>query len=308
MKQTFLFIILLISQQLISQILVVRDTILMGSRFQISVVDTNEKNANKNIDFAIEEIVRLEEKISTFKPDSEISNINKNAGIQAVKVSKELIELAKIAEHFSVLTNGAFDISIASMDKIWLFDGSMETLPLPTDIEKAIENVNYRNIVVDTKNQTIFFKNKNMKITFDSIGKSYAADKAIEILKNKNVTAAMVNAAGDIALYGNPPNQKSWNIGIQHPKNKNRLKKILKLNSGAVTTSGDYQKYAYINGTRYSHIIDAKTGYPANLWKTITIVGENATIANALSTSCMLLNRRQQKELLKNFKDYKIIR
>lgn len=308
MKPIILFLLAFFSISSFSQILVTRDTLLMGSKFQISVVDDKETNAHSKINLAIAEIVRLEEMLSTYKSTSEVSLINQNAGIQPVKVSEELIFLTKIANHFSELTNGAFDISIASMDKIWRFDGTMDTLPTSQEIEFAKRNVNFKNIIIDSKNQTIFLKNKGMKITFDSIGKSFAADNALAILKNLGVQSAMVNAAGDITVMGNPPHQKTWNIGVQHPEKKNQIKKIVRLNSGAVTTSGDYQKYAYINGTRYSHIIDARTGYPTRLWKSITNVGENATICNALSTSCMLLTKKEQKQLLKKVKGFRIIR
>lgn len=287
-----------------AQITQVRDTILMGSRFQITVVDENDKQANQNIDKAIAEIVRIEMLISDWKPDSQVSQINSNAGKFPVKVDQEVIDLTQRAIKYSKLTDGAFDISFAAMDKIWKFDGSMDDLPTDIEIENAIRNVGYQNIKIDTTNQTIFLTKVGMKIGFGSIGKGYAADKAIHLLQNLNAKAAIVNAAGDLATFGLQQNKKPWRIGIANPFKPNKMADILELSQAAVTTSGDYQKYIFIGKTRYSHIINPKTGWPATGLTGVTIIGPNAETANFFSTSMMVLGAKNGKALLKKYPNY----
>jgi len=284
-----------------------RQTILMGSVFQITIVAADSLQANQYINQTIEEISRIENLISEWQPHTQISQVNQNAGIKPVKVDKEVFELTKRALEYSIMSNGAFDISTASMDRIWRFDGSMDTLPSPELIKKSIANVNYKNIILDSIHSTIFLKNKGMKIGFGSIGKGYAADKGRELMLANNVVAGIVDASGDIATWGEQPTKKPWLIGIRNPFKKDKVVAILKLKLSAVATSGSYQKYAEIDGKRYSHIINPNTGYPSTGLISVTIYGPSAEFANALSTSIMVLGEKEGKKLVKQFPKYKYI-
>lgn len=280
------------------------DTILMGSPFRITIVEPSQEKAHRYINKAIDEIIRIENIISEWQPHTEVSEINHQAGIKPVKVSQELINLTKTALYFSKLTNGAFDISIISMDKIWKFDGSMTQLPPKKQIRKAIRLVSYKNIIINEKEQTIFLKNKGMKIGFGSIGKGYAADRARLLLRRLGVTSGIVDASGDISLFGEQQNGSPWRIGINHPTNEIGLADILSLKNASVATSGDYEKYALIDGTRYGHIINPATGYPSQGIISVSIIGKEATIANGLSTSIMVLGIEKGLQLLKHFPQY----
>lgn len=281
-----------------------RPVVLMGSLFQVTIVAPDSSLANHYIDETIEEIIRIENLISEWQPHTQISMVNRNAGIAPVKVDREVFELTKRAIQYAEMSAGAFDISIAAMDKIWQFDGSMTQLPSAENIQQSVKNVNYKDIVLDSINSTIFLAKQGMKIGFGSIGKGYAADKGRELMLKRGVYAGIVNASGDIAAWGLTESNKPWRIGINNPFKKNKIAKVLQLNNSAVATSGSYEKYAEINGIRYSHIINPKTGYPSQGLTSVTIEGPSAEIANALSTTIMVIGAKKGKELLKNFKDY----
>ena len=276
----------------------------MGSRFQITLVDKDPISAERNIDKAIAEITRIENLISEWRPETQISQVNQNAGIKPIKVDKEVFDLTKKGLYFSKLTDGAFDISIVAMDKIWKFDDSMNELPSEQAIKESVRNVDYQNIILDSTNSTIFLKNPGMKIGFGSIGKGYAADKTRDLMKSMGVKAGIIDASGDISTWGNQPDGKPWAIGINNPFNDHKMAAILYFKENAVTTSGSYEKYAEIHGKRYSHIMNPKTGYPSTGLTSVTITGPNATMANGFSTSVMVLGEKDGLKLLKLFPEY----
>jgi FAD:protein FMN transferase len=265
--------------------------ILMGSRFDLTVVHSNEELGKAYIDTAINEIKRIEKLISSWDPASQTSDINKNAGIRPVKVDKELYDLIARSIAISQLTDGAFDISYAAMDKIWKFDGSMTQMPSPEEIKKSVEKVGYKNIVLDPIEQSVFLKIKGMKIGFGAIGKGYAADKAKKLLIDKGVPSGIINASGDMNTWGKKPDGTDWTVAITNPMNKHRAFALLPLKQGAVVTSGDYEKYVEFNGVRYAHIINPKTGYPATGLISVTVFAPSAELADALATSIFVMGK-----------------
>ena len=300
--------LLLISTFSFSQVEQTKTLNLMGSVFQITLVDSDSISAHQNINKAILEIERIENLISEWRPQTQISQVNQNAGIKPVKVDKEVFELTKKAIWFSEISNGAFDISIVAMDKIWKFDGTMEKLPSKKAIRNSIVNVNYKNIVLDSINSTIFLSKKGMKIGFGSIGKGYAADKARKLLQESGIIAGIINAAGDIATWGTQINGNPWRIGVNNPLETGETIEILEFSgNNAVTTSGNYEKYAEINDKRYSHIINPKTGYPSTELISVTIIGPNAEMCNGFSTSIMVLGLEKGIKLINKFPDYQYI-
>lgn len=281
---------------------------LMGSVFQITIVDKNHNSAQENIQKTIDEIERIENLISEWRPETQISEVNQNAGIKPVKVDREVFEITKKGIWFSKITNGAFDISIVAMDRIWKFDGSMEKLPSKRNIRKSVVKVNYKNIVVDSVNSTIYLSRKGMKIGFGSIGKGYAADKGRELLQSLGIKGGIINAAGDITTWGNQIDGEPWKIGVNNPFETGETIAVLEFsNNKAVTTSGTYEKYAEIDGKRYSHIINPKTGFPSMGITSVTIIGENAEMCNGLSTSILILGLKKGLKLIKKYPDFQYI-
>jgi len=304
LKQLLFFCLLICSTAANSQVLRKRTTLLMGGRFDITIVANDSLTAEQNIDEVIAEITRIEYLISDWKPNTQISEVNRNAGIQPVKVDKEVFELTKRAIHFSEITNGGFDISFAAMDRIWKFDGSMTEMPSAEAIKKSVEKVGYKNIILDSVQSTIFLKLKGMKIGFGALGEGYATDKCREIMIGKGIKAGIVNGSGDMSTWGKQPNGKPWKIGITNPFHPDKLLTTVPLEKGAVTTSGSYEKFVVFNGKRYSHIINPATGYPVTGLCSVTVFGPNAETANGLSTSLMVLGKTAGLQLLSQFPDY----
>ena len=261
----------------------------MGSRFDITVVASNEKEGNEYIDSAIFEIARIEKLISSWDVSSETSLINKLSGIKPIKVDKELFGLIERSIAISTLTNGAFDISYASMDRIWNYDGTMREMPSEEKISSSIKKVGYQNIIIDKEAQTVFLRLKGMKIGFGAIGKGYAADKAKALLIEKGVKAGIINASGDLNAWGKQANGRDWMVAITNPLNKNKVFSWLPINDSAIVTSGNYEKFISFNGIRYSHIIDPRTGYPSTGIISTSIMTSNAELADAISTSVFVM-------------------
>lgn len=307
LKSIFFLLSLIFCLSTNGQILRKRTTMLMGSRWQISIVAPDSLTAEKHIDTVIAEITRIENLISDWKPETQVSQVNSYAGIRAVKVDREVFELTKRAIMLSRLTNGAFDISFAAMDRIWKFDGSMTEMPSAAIVRKSVEKVGYQKIVLDSVNSTIFLKEKGMKIGFGSIGKGYAADKGRELMLKKGISAGIVNGSGDLSAWGRQPNGKDWSIGITNPMKNDKLIVTLALKDASVVTSGSYEKFVSLNGHRYSHIINPVTGYPSEGLTSVTIFGPGAELANGFSTSIMVLGKDAGINLMKKFTEYRYI-
>ena len=288
-------------------VMVERQMTLMGSIFNISIVERDSLTANLRIDETVAEISRIENLISEWQPHTQISQVNQNAGIRPVKVDPEVFDLTKRAIYYSELSNGAFDITTAAMDKVWKFDGSMTEKPSEEAIRYSIRNVGFKNIILDSVHSTIYLKNKGMKIGFGSIGKGYAADRGRSVMKQKKVIAGMVNASGDLSTWGHPMNSEHWAIGIKNPFRKHKLAQILKLDHESVATSGNYEKFAEIDNVRYSHIINPKTGMPATGLTSVTVYGPSAEFCNALSTSIMVLGAKDGVILMKKYPAYQYL-
>jgi thiamine biosynthesis lipoprotein len=282
-------ILFFFSTILFSQEVYTKTVKLMGSRFDISVVAENKKEGDHYLDLAINEILRIEKLISSWDSNSETSLINKMAGIEPVIVNEELFYLIQRAIKISNLTEGAFDISYASMDAIWKFDGSMTEMPSDEAIKNSVSKVGYQNIVLNSENHSVFLKLKGMKIGFGAIGKGYAADKAKALLISKGVKAGIINASGDLNTWGKQPNGKDWMVAIVNPINKEKVFSWLPVNNSAVVTSGNYEKYVNFNGTLYTHIIDPRTGYPSTGILSTSIFTANAELADALATSVFVM-------------------
>ncbi|SKB57888.1 FAD:protein FMN transferase [Maribacter arcticus] len=264
---------------------------LMGSRFDITVVAKNPVEANEYIDLAVNEITRIEKLISSWDSNSQTSEINKNAGLKPIKVDVELFDLIQRSIGISKLTDGAFDISYASMDKIWKFDGSMKEMPSADSIKASVEKVGFQNIMLDKENNTVFLKLKGMKIGFGAIGKGYAADKAKDLLISKGVVSGIINASGDMNTWGKQPDGSEWKVAITNPMDKNKVFALLPISNGAVVTSGNYEKYVTFNNIRYTHIIDPRSGYPATGIISVTVFAPKAELADALATSVFVMGK-----------------
>lgn len=263
---------------------------LMGNAFEITVVNDDENTANAHIDAAIAEIQRIEKLLTTYSDESQTNLINQNAGVKPVKVDWEIFNLIERSLRISRITDGYFDISYGGIDKsFWNFDKEMKELPNPDLIKQHLKLVNYQNIILDKENQAVFLKEKGMRIGFGGIGKGYAAEMAKQLLQNRGVNSGIVNASGDLTTWGNQANGKPWTVGIADPDNSRQPFSYMNITDMAVATSGNYEKFVVINGKRYSHTINPKTGMPVAGVKSVTVFCPNAEIADAMATPVSIM-------------------
>jgi len=263
---------------------------LMGNRFEFTVIAESEQAGNAAIDLAIAEVSRIEYLLTTFSDLSQTSLINENAGLKPVKVDEEVISLIERSIRISEITDGAFDISYGSIDKrLWNFDPNMTSLPDEETALASVGLIDYRSVILNKDNSTVFLKNKGMRIGFGGIGKGYAADKAKIVLQKLGIKSGIVNAAGDLVTWGSQANGHPWTVGIADPEQTDRPFSSLKISDMAIATSGSYEKYVTINGKRYSHTIDPKTGLPVSGVKSVSIICPSAELADALATPVVVM-------------------
>jgi thiamine biosynthesis lipoprotein len=275
----------------------------MGNHFEISVVSNDEAWAEERIDLAVDEIRRIEKTLTTFKDDSETALINQSAGIEPVKVSEEVFRLIERSKRISEITQGAFDISYGSIDKrLWNFDQNMTSLADPKLAKQMVRLINYRNIILDKEQQTVFLKEKGMRIGFGGIGKGYAAEMAKAVMQNAGVRSGVVNASGDLAAWGHQPDGKPWTIGIVHPDAAHLPFSYMNVTDMAVATSGNYEKFVIIDGKKYSHTINPKTGLPVKGIKSVTIISPNAELCDALATPVTIMGVHAGMHLINQLK------
>jgi thiamine biosynthesis lipoprotein len=281
---------------------------LMGNRFQISAVAEKEASAYTGIDAAISEIQRIERLLTTYNEESETSLINRNAGIEPVRVSKETFNIIKRSIRISGLTQGAFDITYGSADKrLWNFDPNMTSLPDKETARKRVSLINYRNIILDEERPAVFLKEKGMRIGFGGIGKGYAAERAKQVMKEMGIESGIVNASGDLTCWGYQPNGEPWTIGIVNPNAAGQVFSYMNVTNMAIATSGNYEKYITINGKKYSHTINPRTGLPVMGIKSVTIITPNAEIADAMATPVMIMGIKAGMNMINQIKDIEAI-
>jgi thiamine biosynthesis lipoprotein len=272
---------------------------LMGNTFEITVVANDEKWAHEKIGDAVDEISRIEKLLTTFDENSQANLINRMAGIEPVLVDREVFELIKRSLKISGVTDGAFDITYGSIDKrLWNFDRTMTSLPDAETAKRSVRLINYRNVLLNEQACTVLLKEKGMRIGFGGIGKGYAADMARNLLVKAGVHSGIVNASGDLVAWGKQANNEPWTIGIAHPDNARSAFSWLNISDLAIATSGNYEKYILIDGKKYSHTINPKTGLPVAGIKSVTIISPYAEIADAMATPVMVMGVKAGIDLI----------
>ncbi|MFC4233214.1 FAD:protein FMN transferase [Parasediminibacterium paludis] len=263
---------------------------LMGNQFEISVVHHDAAWAHEAIAIGVAEIQRIEALLTTYRDSSETNLINQHAGIAPVQVSQEIFDLIERSIRISKVTQGAFDISYGSVDKqLWNFDTTMKSLPSKAVAKQMVRLINYRNIVLDAANTTVYLAEKGMRIGFGGIGKGYAAERARMVMQAAGVTSGIVNASGDLTTWGYQPDGNQWTIGIANPDCAQQIFSYMAITNMAVATSGNYEKYILVDGKKYSHTIDPRTGLPVTGIKSVTIISTNAEIADAMATPVTIM-------------------
>jgi thiamine biosynthesis lipoprotein len=251
-----------------------REETIMGTRIYVEAWHEDPVKGEQALDAVMSEMRRIDALMSHYKPDSQLSQINIRGAVEPVVVDQELYDLIKTSVHFSEITEGAFDITYASVG--YLYDYPRHVRPTDAQIAAALPGINYRHLELDDAHHSVKFQREGMRIDLGGIAKGYACDRSVEILKRFGVAHALVTAGGDSRLLGDRLG-KPWNIGIRNPDDKNKVVLTMPLIDVGVSTSGDYERYFDEGGVRYHHIIDPKTGRSPHEVRSVTIIGPTAT-------------------------------
>jgi thiamine biosynthesis lipoprotein len=247
------------------------------------------------------EMHRIDALMSHYKPDSQLSQINAHANSGPVQVDKELFDLIKLSTHYSQITEGAFDITYASVG--YMYDFPKHVRPDDTQIAKALPAVNYRHVILDAANQTVRFTQQGVRIDLGGIAKGYSVDRGIDVLKGLGFTRAFVGAGGDSRIIGDRFG-KPWIVGIRDPmKGEGNVIARIPLVDAAISTSGDYERFFDEGGVRYHHIIDPHTGHSASKVRSATVIGPYATRTDGLSKTAFVLGPDKALEIYNKLDD-----
>ncbi len=264
-----------------------REAVLMGTSISIVVLSDEHEKAEQAIDAALAEMKRIEDLMTDWR-ESELMTINHMAGKKPVKVDPEILFLLEEAKRVHEITSGAYDITYASAGSLWNFNAPNPKPPRDADIKRRQRLVGIENLQIDKVRGTAFLKKRGMKIGLGGIAKGYSVDRAMDILGKSGFTDYGVNAGGDLAVRGRN-NGRMWNIAIQDPRDKSKNFAVIPISNGAVASSGDSERFFIYKNKRYAHIIDPRTGYPAEQCQSVTILTKKAYWADALATGVFVL-------------------
>jgi thiamine biosynthesis lipoprotein len=273
----------------------------MGTNIDVEIWHDDPVKGEAAIDAVMDEMRRIDTLMSHYKPESELSQINARGAREAVVVDPELFDLIKLSLHFSEITDGAFDITYASVGHLYNFPEHIR--PTEAQIKAALPGVNYKNLLFDPVNYTVRFEHPGMRIDVGGIGKGYAVDHGIGILQKLGIKHAVVTAGGDTRIIGDHMG-RPWVVGIRNPDDKNKVVTRIPLVDTAMSTSGDYERYFDENGVRYHHIIDPRTGHSASKVRSATILGPTATETDGMSKTAFVLGPVKALEIINRMPQY----
>ncbi len=282
------------------QICVQGNRLCMGSLLKVILYGEERGAARQALEAAFAEARRLENLLSIFIVDSELSRVNRHAAYQWVKADPELISLIQQALSFVRLTRGAFDITVGPLMRLWgLREGSdVVRRPSVDKIQEVLRSVGCRKLMIDKATSSVRYLSPGLEVEFGAMGKGYAIDRAVQILKNHGISRALVSFGSSTYALGCPPAKEGWHVGIQHPRDPDRIMEIVTLRDQAVATSGDYEQYIFVDGQRFSHIIDPRIGHPVRGLSSVSVIAPTALQADALSTAALVLGRKAGFALL----------
>ena len=271
--------------------------LIMGTFARVVAVAADSSSAKECIDAAFAELQKVDGLMSSYKSDSEISEVNRNGFKRAVKVSESTYRVLRKSVEFSKLTGGAFDITIGPLADLWRSAAEANSVPTDAELAAARSKIGYEKLLLDANDMSVRFAVDGMKLDLGGIAKGFAVDRAIEAMQKNVAAGGMVDVGGDIRCFGTPPRGKStWLIGLQDPSEKFEIPigtgeplLVLQLTGAAIATSGNYRRFALIEGKKYSHIMDSRTGKSTKGLSSVTIISKNATDADALATAVSVM-------------------
>jgi len=298
----FLLLACLLTPILRVRDITVRETqFLLGTAVEITVIDRERKKTSEAISHAFEKIQEIDKIANFYNPQSELSRVNYEAQYHPVKLSNDLWNMVEISYRYGAITEGAFDITVGPLIKLWGWGREHPQIPGSEKIKKTLPLVNYQLLELDYQQKTLFFKKPGMMIDLGGVAKGYALGKALEILKSHGIQHILISA-GQILAQGFNPYKKPWRIGLQHPRNSQQLLTIINITGGTIATSGDYQEFFEVNGKRYHHLLNPHTGMPARQCQSVSVLDEDSTLADILSTALFVLGPEKGRALAEKLK------
>ncbi len=280
--------------------------LLLGTIVNITAYGASYQETRGAVERAFSEISRLEAIFSKYRPESEISSINNSKDkTKPIKMSNETFYLIKKSIEFSKISDGAFDITVAPLLELWGFGKTpISEVPQEKKIREVLKYTGFDKISLDEAKKTVSFKDTRVKLDLGGIAVGYAVDRAIMVLKESDIKSAIIDAGGDVYCLGDKVNGHNWQVGIQHPRDKNKLVSRIGLKDKGITTSGDYERYFTIKNKRYSHIVNPKTGYPVEeIPMSVTVISNDCISADALATAVFVLGPGKGLKLLNSLQD-----
>ncbi len=269
----------------------------MGSSLEIEVFGPDQAVCDRAIGEARAEIDRLDRMMTDWKPDSPLMEVNRAAGVRPVPVPPELFFIVERSLRVSELTVGAFDITFAGAGKLWNWRAPEPEVPAPETVKATLANVGWKDVALDFREKTIYLSRPGMRLGLGAIAPGYAGDRALEKIRALGLRDGCVNMSGDVRVIGKKGGAP-WNVAITHPRKRGENLAILPVSNAAVSTSGDYERYFEKDGRRYCHIIDPRTGYPADRCQSVTIVAPTLAFADALATAVFVLGPEKGIEVV----------
>jgi thiamine biosynthesis lipoprotein len=260
----------------------------MGTLVTLTAVAPSKAMAQAVMTAGFHEVKRLEQLLSTWIPESEVSRVNAAAGQTPVQVSRETLELVTRSLEMARLTEGGFNIAIGPAVELWNIS-ERQHIPSETELERLRPLVDWTSIQIDQKAHTIFLPRVGMRIDVGGIGKGYAADRTVEVMKQAGATGGVVALSGDIKAFGSLPEAPGFPVGIKHPRQEDAVLAMIDLKDEAISTAGDYERFFDDHGIRYHHILDPATLYPARGCQSVTVIAEEGTVADGLDTGIFVL-------------------
>jgi FAD:protein FMN transferase len=276
----------------------------MGTAFTVAAYGQDRAKLESAVAQALEEARRLDQSLSNYRPDSEWSEVNRLAASQPVPVSKELFDLLAACVEYSRQSEGAFDISVGPLMKVWGFYKGSGHLPHRAEVRGALADVGYRNILLDPKNQTVRFARSGVELDPGGIGKGYAVDRMAALLRDNGIRSALVSGGGSsIYAIGAPPGETGWKVEIKNPKDPSKSAATLFLKDESMSTSGNYEKFFYAEGKLYSHIMDPRTGFPSEGMLSTSVIAPRTIDTEAWTKPYYILGPKwAAKHKEKNFR------
>lgn len=271
---------------------------IMGTNVMITVVARTAAEGETAIEAGMAELRRLDSMMSLYKETSEIARVNLAAGKNPVNVSPEMIEVVEKAAEVSRLSGGVFDITIGPLVVLWQMRLKEGRIPTDSEIARIRALVDYRNIVIDKKASTIFLKNPGMIVDFGGM-KGYMTDRVADLMKKRGINNAIIAVAGDIWVMGHREDGTPWRIGVQHPRDHDKILTVLELSDKYISTSGDYERFTIKEKKRYHHIIDPRTGEPSTGVISVTLIGDRGAFVDPLAKAPFILGADKGMKLVK---------